>query len=158
MMCEFAKNSIHLLILNTNYAICFRHALYCIIVRHLTISLIILLLRGAYMCNLFQIFTPQPSGLEGYCHNGPGGRPDGRLPDLRNLYLCNRLMDYLHSKFCGIVWACHRHLPICPLWPCPWANNLSNLPQTGSRHCGTHVSQTVGWIYPFKISWTCLDL
>ena len=118
MMCEFAKNGIHLLILNTNYAICFRHALYCIIVRHLTISLIILLLRGAYMCNLFQMFTPQPSGLEGYCHHGPGGRPDGRLPDLRNLYLCNRLMDYLHSKFCGIVWACHCHLPICPLWPC----------------------------------------
>ena len=32
-----------------------------------------------------------------------GGRPGGRLPNLRNPYLCNRLMDFLHSKFCGIV-------------------------------------------------------
>ena len=31
------------------------------------------------------------------------GRPGGRLPNLRNPYLCNRLMDFLHSKFCGIV-------------------------------------------------------
>ena len=64
-----------------------------------------------YIC----IFTPQPSGLEGYCRHGPGGRaggrvggraagrPGGRLPNLRNPYLCNLLMDFLHSKFCGIV-------------------------------------------------------
>ena len=45
------------------------------------------------------IFTTQPSGLEGYCRHGPGGRP----PNLRNPYLCNRLMDFLRSKFCGIV-------------------------------------------------------
>ena len=32
-----------------------------------------------------------------------GGRAGGRLPDLRNPYLCNRLMDFLHSKFYGIV-------------------------------------------------------
>ena len=31
------------------------------------------------------------------------GRPSGRLPNLRNPYLCNRLMDFLHSKFCRIV-------------------------------------------------------
>ena len=60
-------------------------------------------------------FTPQPSGLEGYCRHGPGGRAGGRadwraggrsggrLPDLRNPYLCNRLMDFLRSKFYGIV-------------------------------------------------------
>ena len=42
----------------------------------------------------------------------------GRLPNLRNPYLCNRLMDFLHSKFCGIVEACrcapswsYAHLP-----------------------------------------------
>ena len=33
-------------------------------------------------------------------------RAGGRLPDLRNPYLCNLLMDFLHSKFCGIVQAC----------------------------------------------------
>ena len=49
------------------------------------------------------VVTPQPSGLEGYCHHGPGGRAGWRLPDLRNPYLCNRLTDFLHSKFCGIV-------------------------------------------------------
>ena len=45
------------------------------------------------------VFTPQPSGLEGYGRLGPGGR----LPNLRNPYFCNRLMDFLRSKFCGIV-------------------------------------------------------
>ena len=32
-----------------------------------------------------------------------GGRSGGRLPDLRNPYLCNRLIDFLRSKFYGIV-------------------------------------------------------
>ena len=45
------------------------------------------------------LFIPEPSGLEGYCRHDPGGR----LPDLRNPYLCNRLTDVLRSKFCGIV-------------------------------------------------------
>ena len=25
-----------------------------------------------------ELITPQPSGLEGYCRHGPGGRPGGR--------------------------------------------------------------------------------
>ena len=50
-----------------------------------------------------KVFTPQPSGLEGYCRHGPGGRLGGRLPNLRNPYLGNRLTDFLNSKFCGIV-------------------------------------------------------
>ena len=47
------------------------------------------------------------------------------------------------------------HLPICPIWVCPWAKNLSNLPQIGYRLCGTHVSDE--WIYPIQsfmdLSW-----
>ena len=43
---------------------------------------------------------------------------------------------------------CHGHLPICPIWACPWAKNLSNLPQIGSRLCGSHISETAGWMYP----------
>ena len=43
---------------------------------------------------------------------------------------------------------CHGHIPICPIWACPWAKNLSNLPQIGSRLCRTHISETAGWIYP----------
>ena len=47
-----------------------------------------------------------------------------------------------------VVVHCHGHLPICPIWACPWAKNLSNLAQIGSRLCGTHISETVGWIDP----------
>ena len=47
-----------------------------------------------------------------------------------------------------VVVHCHGHLPICPIWACPWAKNLSNFPQIGSRLCGTHISETAGWIYP----------
>ena len=43
---------------------------------------------------------------------------------------------------------CHGHMPICPIWTCPWAKNLWNLPQIGSRLCGTHISEIAGWIYP----------
>ena len=42
----------------------------------------------------------------------------------------------------------HCHSPICPIWACPWAKNLSNLPQIGSRLCGSHISETAGWMYP----------
>ena len=40
------------------------------------------------------------------------------------------------------------HLPICSVWTCPWAKNVSNLPPIGSRLCGNHISETAGWMYP----------
>ena len=43
-----------------------------------------------------------------------------------------------------VVLHCHGHVPICPISACPWAN----LPQIGSKLCGTHFSETTGWIYP----------
>ena len=43
---------------------------------------------------------------------------------------------------------CHGHLPDCPIWACWWAKNLSNLPQIGSRLCGSHISEITGWMYP----------
>ena len=61
--------------------------------------------------------------------------------------------DLLHSKFYGIVWTCscatshHGHLPIFPIWACPWAKRLSNQVPLGSLLCGTHISKTDGWIY-----------
>ena len=59
---------------------------------------------GCFICMLF---TPQPFWQEGYCHHNLGGwagvQASGWLPNLRNPYLCNRLTDFLHSKFCGIV-------------------------------------------------------
>ena len=33
---------------------------------------------------------------------------------------------------------CNGHLPICPIWTCPWTKNLSNMQQIGFRLCGTH--------------------
>ena len=58
-----------------------------------------------------------------------------------------------------VVVHCHGHLPICPIWACPWAKNLSNLAQIGSRLCGTHISETIGWIDPHLkfhgLVWTC---
>ena len=69
----------------------------------------------------FSFFTLQPFGLEEYCRHGSGGRVGGRLPNLRNPYLCNHLTDFLHSKFCGIIfentgwiytiWNCWMDLP-----------------------------------------------
>ena len=43
------------------------------------------------------------SSRSGRAGGRTGGRAGGRLPDLRNPYLCNRLMDFLRSKFYGIV-------------------------------------------------------
>ena len=54
-----------------------------------------------------------------------------------------------------VVVHCHGHLPICPIWACPWAKNLSNLAQIGSRLCGTHISETAGWNYPI---WNFMDM
>ena len=50
-------------------------------------------------------FLPlSPSGWRGIVVTvRAGGRPGGRLPNLRNPYLCNGLTDFLHSKFYGIV-------------------------------------------------------
>ena len=48
-----------------------------------------------------------PSALRaGGVLSSRSGRVGGRLPNLWNPYLCNRLMDFLRSKFCEIVWAC----------------------------------------------------
>ena len=47
-----------------------------------------------------------------------------------------------------LVVHCYDHLPICPTWACPWAKNLSNLLQIGSRFCGSHIFENAGWMYP----------
>ena len=97
--------------------------------------------------HLSHLFTPQPSGLEWYCRHGSGGWVGGQLPDLRNPYLCNCLMDFLCSKFCGIVqaWICALSwlFPRLPHMDLPMDQNLSNLAQIGPRLCGTQISETV---------------
>ena len=100
-------------------------------------------------------FTPQPFGLEGYCRHGSGGRAGGRAGGCQT---CGTLISVTAWRIFSIpssmelsrpvVVPCNGHLPICPIWACPWAKNLSNFPQIGSRLCGTHISETAGWIYP----------
>ena len=109
------------------------------------------------------VFTPQPSGLEGYCRHGPGGRAGGLAGGRAGgraggcqtcgthisvtawwIFSVRSSMELSRP----VVVHCHAHLPICPIWACPWAENLSNLPQIGSRLCGSHISETTGWIYP----------
>ena len=99
------------------------------------------------------LFTPQPSGLEGYCRHGPGGQAAGReatrLAEPMSVTAW-RIFSILSSVELSrpVVVHYHSHLPIYPIRACPWAKNLSNLPQIESRLCGMHISATAGWIYP----------
>ena len=95
--------------------------------------------------------TPQPFGLEGYCRHGSGGRAGGCQTCGTHISITTWRIFSIRSSVefsRPVVVHCHGHLPICPIWACPWAKNLSNFPQIGSRLCGTHISETAGWIYP----------
>ena len=105
------------------------------------------------------LITPQSSGLEGYCRHGPGGRAGGLVGGRAGgCQTCGTHISvtawWIFSVRSSmelprpVVVHCHAHLPICSIWACPWAKNLSNLPQIGSRLCGSHISETDGWIYP----------
>ena len=96
------------------------------------------------------VFTPQPSGLEGYCRHGQGGRAGGCQTcgthiSVTAWWIFSIQSSVELSRPVGVH--CHGHMPICPIWACPWAKNLSNLPQIGSRLSGTHISETAGWIH-----------
>ena len=107
--------------------------------------------------NIDRVFTPQPSGLEGYCRHGPGGRAGGCQTCGTHISVIAWWIFTVRSSVelsRPVVVHCHGHSPICPIWACPWAKNLSNLAQIGSRLCGTHISETAGWIYPI---WSFMD-
>ena len=100
---------------------------------------------------LWLLFTPQPSGLEGYCRHGPGGRAGGCQTCGTHISVTAWRIFSIRSSVelsRPLVVHCYGHLPICPIWACPWAKNLSNLPQIGSRLCGSQISETAGWMYP----------
>ena len=105
------------------------------------------------------LFTPQPSGLEGYCHHGLGRRmATSRGGQASGYQTCGTRISVTAWRIVSVrrsvelsrpvVVCCHDHLPICPIWACPWAKNLSNMPHIGSRLCRTHISESAGWIYP----------
>ena len=83
------------------------------------------------------LFTPQPSRLKGYCHHGQGShvggllgrrsggrtggcQPCGNYISVTAWQIFNRSSVELSRP---VVVHCHGHLPICPIWACPWAKN-----------------------------------
>ena len=66
------------------------------------------------------LFTPQPSGLEGYCH-GPGGRPGGRAGGCQTCgthisvtaWWIFSIRSSVELSRPGVH--CHGHMPICPI-------------------------------------------
>ena len=88
-----------------------------------------------------------PFYLSAFGLEGSGGRVGWRLPNLRNPYLCNRLTDFLHSKFCEI-W---------PIWPktCQICHKLG----PDFAECILLLSlKLLDGFTPFKVLLTCLDL
>ena len=133
--------------------------LWCMIIKCCIFYKLIAFLSVWLHNQKYPIFTPQPSGLEGYCRHGPGGRAGGLAGGRAGgcqtcgthisvtawwIFSVRSSMELSRP----VVVHCHAHLPICSIWACPWAENLSNLPQIGSRLCGSHISETTGWIYP----------
>ena len=97
------------------------------------------------------LFIPQPSGLE-----WGGGivvtvRAGGCQTCGTHISVTAWRMFSVRSSVelsRPVVVHCHGHLPICPIWACSWAKNLSNLSQIRSRLCRSYTSETAGWIYP----------
>ena len=92
-----------------------------------------------------------PSKNPGYCRHGPGGRAGGCQTCGTHISVTAwwifSIWSFVELSRPVVVHS-YGHLPICPIWACPWAKNLSNLAQIGSRLCGTHISETAGWIDP----------
>ena len=62
-----------------------------------------------------------------------------------------------------LVVHCHGHLPICPIWACPWA--IAHGPKTcqiwhklGPDFAERRSLKRLDGFTPFKVLWTCLDL
>ena len=83
----------------------------------------------------------------------PGGRAGGCQTCGTHISVTARWIFSIRSSVelsRPVVVHCHGHLPVWPIWACPWAKNLSNLPQIGSRLCGSHISETGGLMYSIQ--------
>ena len=102
--------------------------------------------------SLYEIVTFYPSALRvGGVLSSRSGRADGLAGGCQasgtHISVTARRIFSIRSSVelsRPVAVHCHGHLPICPRWSCPWAKNLSNLPQIGSSLCGTHSSETAG--------------
>ena len=57
-----------------------------------------------------------------------------------------------------VVVHCHSYLPICPIWVCPWAKNLSNQAALGPDFVEPISLKPLDEFIPFEVLWNCLDL
>ena len=91
------------------------------------------------------LFTPQPSGLEGHCHHGPGGRlPDCRTHISVTAWRIFSIWSPVESSR-PVVVHCNSHLPHMGL---PMGQKLVKSGSTWVRLCRTHISETAAWMYP----------
>ena len=52
----------------------------------------------------------------------------------------------------------HSYLPVCPIWVCPWAKNLSN-PAALGPDSAEHISlKPRDRFIPFEVLWNCVDI
>ena len=135
------------------YLLCYKQ--YCVLMGRViswVYSIMVTFIYAGVVIKLL-IFTPQPSELEGYCRHGPSGRAGGCQTCGTHISVTARWIFSIRSSVelsRPVVVHRHGHLPICPTSACPWTKNLSNLAQIGSRLCGTHISETAGWIDPMQ--------
>ena len=110
---------------------------------------------------LSHLFTPQPFGLEGYCHGSGGGRAGG-------CQTCGNYISVTAGRIFSIrssvelsrplVVHCHGHLPICPIWACPWAKTCKICHRLGPDFAERISLKLLDGFTPFQVLWACLDL
>ena len=99
------------------------------------------------------VFTPQPSGLEGYCRHGPGGRAGGCQTCGTHISVTAWWIFSIPSSVelsRPVVVQRHSYLPICPIWACPWAKTCQM-----RQHLGQTLRNPYLWnhwmdLYPFE--------
>ena len=106
-----------------------------------------------WYCNYVnQLFTPQPSGLEGHCRHGPGGRADGCQTCGTHISVTAWWIFSIRSSVelsRPVVVHRHGHLPHMGL---PMGQKLVKSGSTWARLWLTHISETPGWICTIRSS------
>ena len=117
--------------------------------------------EGFFVC---LVFTPQPSGLVGYCRHGPGGRAVGRAAARLAEPISVQPLDGF-SPF-EVLWNCLGFslctvMVICPFGPYGLAHGSKTCQichKLGPDFADCISLKPLDGCTPFKVSWTCLDL
>ena len=98
------------------------------------------------------VFTPGWRGIVVTVQ--AGGQEDGCQPCGTHISVIAWRIFSIRSSMKSsrpVVVHCHDHVPICPIWACPWTKSLSHLPQIVER-----ISlKSLDGFTTFKVSWTC---